>query len=157
MSNAFSPQRLAAIRRMRQARRLFKVQPLFAFHQMLVDYPAYTVEDFWEDLRYRSRPKRRKGRCPLVAYGRYSRMMQYRELYRSTGIAEYGLHVLRLRKNMTKPYRVLVKIKGEAGLYTLAATIPIERIERLTSDLQTCVGLQEAERLIEDCRSWGSR
>ncbi|WP_289035014.1 hypothetical protein, partial [uncultured Flavobacterium sp.] len=69
MGKPFTPQRLANIRRMRKARRLYKKQPLFAYDILCKEYPDYTYDKFWDDLRYRRKPKRRKGKSALVRYG----------------------------------------------------------------------------------------
>ena len=149
MGKPFSPERLANIRRMRKARRLYKKQPVFAFAIMVAEYPEYTIEKFWDDLRYRRPPKKKKGKSSLVRYGRYRRMEQLNGQYLATGNLEYGLQAVRLRRNMTKPYRVLVRVSGQEIEYSFSPLIPIERIENLVRELSNCKDLAEADKLIE--------
>lgn len=152
MGKPFTPERLANIRRIRKARRLYKKQPLFAYDILCKEYPDYTYDKFLDDLRYRRKPKRRKGKSPLVRYGRYRRMEQLNELYRSTADIEYGLQAQRLRKYMTKPYRVLVRVSGKVLEYGFSPLIRIEEIEHLTTKLPTCKTEKEADELVEHFR-----
>lgn len=153
MGKPFTPERLASIRRMRKARRLFKKQPLFAFEILCAEYNGYTYERFWDDLRYRTKPRgRKKGKSPLVRYGRYRRMEQLNERYRQTGNADYALQAQKLRRNMTKPYRVLARIAGGIFEYSFSPLIRIEEMEKLTAQLPKCATEQEAEELVEQVR-----
>lgn len=149
MGKPFTPERLENIRRMRRARRLFRKQPLFAYDAMRKEYPAYTYDQFWDDLRYRRKPKRRKGRNPLVRYGRWGRMESLKARYGNTGNVEYALQALRLRRHMAKPYRVLAKVGGEILEYGLSPFIPISEIEKLVAELPKCKSESEADVLVE--------
>lgn len=149
MGKPFSSERLATIRRMRKARRIFKRQPLFAFEILRQEYPDYTYEKFLDDLRYRKPPKKRKGKSGLLRYGRFDRMEKMKALFAETGKLEYGLQAQRLRRFMTKPYRVQFRIDGEVLEYHFSALIPIERIEKLTMELRGCDSIAKAEKVIE--------
>jgi hypothetical protein len=148
MVKPFTPERLANIRRMRKARRLYGKQPLFAYSILCMDNPAYTYNNFLDDLRYRKPPKRRKGKSPLIRFGRYKRMERLIAQYSENLNTEYLLQAQHLRKHMTKPYRVLVKINGEILEYCFSPTIPIEDIERLTMALPACKTEKEADELV---------
>lgn len=152
MGKPFSPERLASIRRMRKARRLFKKQPLFAYEILCSEYMDYTYEKFWDDLRYRTRPKRRKSKSPLVRFGRYRRMEKLNELFRVTANIDYGLQAQRLRRHMTKPYRVLVRIDGQILEYSFSPLIKIEEIERFTVELPKCRTAAQADEFVEQFR-----
>lgn len=152
MGKPFTPERLARIRRMRKARRLYRAQPLFAFEMMQQQYPAYTYQDFCDDLRYRKKPKRRKGKSFLKRFGRYARMEQLNEMYHRTGNIAYAVQAQRLRKHMTKPYRILVRIDGDILEYGLSALVRIEEVERLTNLLPKCKTQQQADTLMEQFR-----
>lgn len=149
MGKKFTPERLANIRRMRKARRTFKIQPLFAFETMRLDYPDYTQEQFWDDLRYRKKPRKKKGKSSLMRFGRYRRMEKLDELYRTTENIEYALQSQTLRRRMTKPYRVLVRIGGQSIEYSFSPLIQIENIERLVVELPACRTEQEADERVE--------
>ncbi len=149
MGKKLSPERLASIRRMRKTRRLFKSQPLFAYDIMCRVYSNYTYNDFLDDLRYRHKPKPRKGRSALKRYGRYQRMIRLIQLYSSTGNADYALQAQRLRRYMTKQYRVVVKINGEILEYNFSPLIGIEQIEQLTDKLPRCSTREKADELAE--------
>lgn len=150
MGKPFSPERLANIRRMRQARRLYKKQPVFAFELLKKEYPGYTHEQFWDDLRYRKRPKKKKGKSPLCRYGRYRRMLELGAQYSLTGNIDFAIQAMKLRRNMTKPYRVMVRLEGEILEFELSATIPIEPIEKLVADLSGCQNPEQARQMVQD-------
>jgi hypothetical protein len=152
MGKPFTPERLASVRRMRKARRLYKKEPLFAYEMLCMEYPEYTYDNFWDDLRYRKKPKRRKGKCPLVRYGRYRRMEKLHNLYRETGNVAYALQAQRLQRRMTKPYRVLVRIGSEVWEYSFSPLVRMEEIESLTVLLPKCRTVKEAEEMVEQFR-----
>lgn len=152
MGKPFTPERLASTRRMRKARRLYRRQPVFAFPFLCTEYPDYTHEQFLDDLRYRTKPKRKNKKTTLTRYGRYGRMVELLGLYRNTGNTEYAVQAQQLRKRMTKPYRVLVKINGKSWEYGVDATIPIREVEQLTAELSTCSTLEEADATV--ARFW---
>lgn len=149
MGKPFTPERLANIRRIRKARRLYRKQPLFAFEILLTEYPNYTQDKFWDDLRCRSIRKNRKGKSPLIRYGRYRRMQQLIELYKNTQIIDYALKAQRLRRLMTVPYRVMVKIGGKAIEYNFCPLMQIEEIENIMTQLLKCLTVQDADKLIK--------
>lgn len=153
MGKPFTPERLANIRRLRKARRLYKKQPLFAYHQLCGEYFNYSHEQFLNDLRYRNKPKQRKGKSTMLRYGRYRRMEKLLDLYRETDNMEYALTALQLRRNLTKPYRVLVKIAGETWEYSFSPLIAIQQIENLISALAPCRTVKEVEELVERYRN----
>lgn len=153
MGKKFTPERLANIRRMRKARRLYRKEPVFAFATMLNTYPDYTHEQFLDDLRYRKPPKRRKGKAVLLRYGRYQQMLRFLELYKRTENVEYAIQAQRLRSRMTKPYRVLARVCGETWEYNFDPTISLHEIERLTIALSTCKTVKEVDKMVEEFRN----
>lgn len=100
---------------MRRARRLFRKAPLFAFAMMREEYPQYTHENFCDDLRYRTKRRRKRGKSQLLRYGRYRRMELLKEQFRQTGNSDFALQAQKLHRNMTKPYRVLARVWGKLG------------------------------------------
>ena len=150
MGKPFSPERLENVRRMRKARRLYKKQPVFAFEILKREYPEYTHEQFWDDLRYRRRPKKKKGKSPLCRYGRYRRMQELGAQFEVTGKFEFAIQAMQLRKNMTKPYRVMVRVGGEVLEFELSAMIPIVRIECLVAELSKCQDAEQARQVVEE-------
>ncbi|MBL7734453.1 MAG: hypothetical protein JNL51_03270 [Chitinophagaceae bacterium] len=79
-------------------------------------------------------------------------MEQLNELYRATENTDYALKAEQLRRNMTKPYRMLLKVEGKIWEYSFSALIRIEEIERLSKELSGCKTLNEVEALIEQFR-----
>lgn len=152
MGKPFTPERLANIRRMRKARRLYRKQPLFAYLLMLGSYPDYSYDDFLDDLRYRKPPKRRKSKSGLMRYGRYFKMVEFAQRYLQTRNAEDGLKARQLRERMTKPYRVMVKIEGYRLEYGFSPLIPLAQIEELVRELNTCTAETHADELVERFR-----
>lgn len=153
MGKPFTPERLANIRRMRKARRLFKKQPLFAFDILCREYSDYTHERFVDDLTYRTKRKRKKKKSSLVRYGRYRRMEQLKTLYEQTGIVEYALQAQKLRRLMTRPYRVMVRVEKMRLEYSFSELIPIAQIEQLCKELAVCGTVKNADKLVEHFRS----
>jgi hypothetical protein len=152
MGIPFTPERLLAIRRLRKARRLYKKQPLFAYGIMRNEYPDYTYEQFWDDLRYRKPRIKKKGKCPLFRYGRYFRMQKLIAMYRNTDEINFALQALRLARHMTKPYRVVTKIGGNISEYSLSPLIAIELVEKLTANLRDCTTEQETDEMVDKFR-----
>lgn len=147
----FSEERLLNIRRLRRARYLTKKTPLFAFQIMQSEYEGYSYEQFLDDLRRRSKQKeKKKGRSPLVRYGRYQQMETALGSYHLTGDIEFAIEAQRLRKRMTKPYRILFRCGTETVEYSLSALIPIGSIARLTEQLKTVTNMQQADRLVSE-------
>ncbi|OJV51682.1 MAG: hypothetical protein BGO31_00320 [Bacteroidetes bacterium 43-16] len=154
MGKPFTPERLANIRRLRKARRLYKQQPVFAFAILCAEFKDYTYEQFQDDLRIRNKSKRTKNKkSSLVRFGRYFKMIQFLELYRNTGIVDYARQAQKLRSVITKPYRVLVKIEGQYFEYGLDPTIAVKEVERLVYELKKCKTEIEADKMIEHFRS----
>lgn len=154
MSSKFSPERLYRIRRLRRARRLWKQQPIFAYPQMREEYPTYSYEEFCDDLRRRSKERRRrKGRSPLVRYGRYGAFLRLMADYQSNGSWESVRRAMALRKRMTMPYRLRVQIGGQGYEYTLSPYIPQSQIEELALNVRACKSFNEVERMVDAVRA----
>jgi hypothetical protein len=152
MGNPFTPQRLENIRRLRKARRLFKQTPLFAFHLMKQDYPDYTNEQFVDDLRRRSKTKQKKSKTTLCRYGRYNRFLSLTRQFQDSGDQRLAEQAMQLRRNMTKPYRVLVRCGRESREFSLSPLIPFRDVEELNRQLCTCQTMLEAVELVENFR-----
>ena len=154
MGKPFTPERLESTRRMRRARRLYRQQPLFAYEMLSSEYMGYSYGQFLDDLRYRTKPKPKEKKSTLIRYGRYRRMRELLERYRQTGELEFALQAQRLRKRMTAPYRVLLRINGESIEYGFEPTIAITEIERLTADLKNCKSEKDADEMVEGFRKY---
>jgi len=144
---AFSPKRLFLIRRLRKARRLWKKQPLFAYHMMQEQYPGYTFAEFQEDLRLRSRKRKRKGKSGLCRYGRYQKIQQLLDEFHMTRDFDRIREADRLRRNITKPYRVMIRLEGETREFEFQAVVPVERIKALVQNARACKTWSEFEIL----------
>src|SRR5690606_21915994 len=152
MGNPFPPDRLAAIRRLGRPSRFYNHRPLLAYLVRSGIYPGSSSEEFMDDLRYRRPPRRRRGRNNLVRYGRYARMVQLADRYQKTGNAEEALQAMRLRRNMTKPYRVMVKVEKVRLEYIFSPLVPIRHIEELVGRLAACGSENEADGIVRDFR-----
>lgn len=152
MGKPFTPERLENIRRMRKARRLFKKQPLFAYATMLENYPNYTQHEFLDDLRLRKPRKKKKFKSPLLRYGRYYRMEEMKSKYMATGNIDFALQAQRLRRHLTKPYRVKVRIAHSTIEYGFSPLIQISDIELLVAKLAGCKDEKHADELVADFR-----
>ncbi|CDS93674.1 hypothetical protein BN1088_1431624 [Sphingobacterium sp. PM2-P1-29] len=150
MSKPFTPERLANIRRIRKARRLFKKIPLFAFAYMLEDIPDYTFKQFLDDLRIRRPGKKRKGKSFLCRYGRYWAMREFIRLYDQTKDIAYALKAQKLRNEMTKPYRLLVRYKNLYRELYYSPLIPYSQIKELSDHINRCNNLNEVDKVIAD-------
>ncbi|WP_130855625.1 hypothetical protein [Olivibacter jilunii] len=149
----FSPERLAKIRRMRKARRLWKQVPLFAFSLMAAEYPGYSHMAFLCDLRRRSPKKRRHAKAYLSRFGRYLRMQELAKRFKLEGNIEDGIKAQVLQKNMTKPYRLLTRTKDGSMEFLFSPLTPIVQIERLSQSLRNCRSNSEVESMVEAFRA----
>lgn len=152
MGKPFTLERLIKIRRMRKARRLFKQLPLFAYELLQLEYTNYSDQEFWDDLRIRTKRKSRKRKSPLVRFGRYNRIEQLKCQFYETGNYDLIIKAHQLRKNITRPYRVLVRLKGKYCEYSFCPLIPITHIEQLTASFKDCTSEQEVEEIIDQFR-----
>ncbi len=151
MGKPYSAQRLANIRRMRKARRLYRLEPVFAYERLSREYAGYSQEDFLDDLRIRSKRKgRKKSKSPLMRYGRFRRMQKLIDLFMQTDDIAYALQAQRLRDNMTAPYRLQLIISGAHLAYSFSALIRIEDIESLVKRLSACKSQAQAERIVRE-------
>ena len=141
------------MRRLRRARYLTKKMPLFAFQVMQSEYQGYTYDQFLDDLRRRSKPKQKKGRSPLIRYGRYQHLQKALADYHITGDIRFAIEAQQLRKRITKPYRVLYRCKSGTFEYTLSSLIPMKCIIQLTEQLKSTTDIQQAELLIDQTRA----
>lgn len=149
----FSVERLYSIRRLRKARRLFKRFPLFAFEMMRETYPEYEYELFWDDLRRRTPKKKRKKKSPLVRYGRYWRMDKLISQFRLTKNFELIEQANQLRRQITKPYRMVIRLKGMRKEYFFSPFISIERIEELNRKFKIDMTEQQVDAIVDEFRN----
>jgi len=149
MGTPLTPEKLYLLRRLRKARRLTKKVPLFAFQMMKEEHPDYTYEEYCADLRRRSKPKpKRKGKSPLMRYGRYWRIQKLVKEFHAKGNHDCIRRANILRQNITKRYKIRYSINKEGAEYSFSALIPIERIETLVHSINQCKTAEEAEALI---------
>lgn len=150
-----SPEALFRLRRLRQARRLFKRAPLFAYHWMQQEYRDYSHQEFLTDLRP-SNTKKWSAKSTLIRYGRYFRMRELlREYFRSRDINV--LHKAQLlRQRMTKPYQIRCRIDGVWLDYQLPATVAIATIEDLMVKLNSCHSEHQADEMVKACTRYGA-
>lgn len=151
MSGKFSSERLFKIRRMRKARRLFKQMPLFAFVIMQAEYVGYSLVQFQDDLRRRSKPKpKKKGKSPLARFGRYWRIQQLIARYSYTLDEALIIKAMKLRQRITKPYRLEVRLKGMIHEFTILPLTPIQDVESLITKFNHCKTEEEIDRVFAD-------
>ncbi|WEK21325.1 MAG: hypothetical protein P0Y49_09245 [Candidatus Pedobacter colombiensis] len=141
----FSPERLMHIRRLRKARRLYKKIPLFAYYQMLQEYPGYALSEFWEDLRIRRKPKPKSKKSNAIKYGRYWRIQKLLKAYGDTGDINLMVQAKKLQERIAKPYQVFVKLGRECYEFSFSCYIPLEKIEMLTKQFRACKTVEEID------------
>ncbi|GAA0536960.1 hypothetical protein [Chitinophaga japonensis] len=146
----YAPETLLRIRRMRKARRLYRQQPVFAYSIMSAEFQGYSHEEFWNDLRRRTPPKKRKGKSGLRRYGRYGEMCRLLDRYRQTGNVADALKAQKLRNRITQPYRLQVRIGKLLKEYLLSPLIPVNSVKELTCSLHGCKDYAEADNKINE-------
>ncbi len=148
MGKPFSPDRLINIRRMRKARRLFKKAPLFAYSYMKEGYPDYSYLQFLDDLRVRRPGKKKNVKSPLARYGRYAAMREFLRLYEQSKEISYAIKAQELRKNMTKPYRLLIRYKNLSRELEFSLLIPYAQIKELSDNINRCRSRAAIDKLV---------
>lgn len=148
----FSPERLEKIRRLRKARRFYQQAPAFAYIWLQAEYPDYTYSEFLDDLRRRSKRMHRKGKSPLSRYGRYGKMAALITEYEQTKDHQLLIQANQLRSNMTKPYRVFVKLKSYAVEFSFSPFIRYEHIAVLSEQVRQCNSEIEIETMVQEFR-----
>lgn len=150
----FTAERLLRIRRLRKARRLYKQSPIFAYDLMRVEYPTYTHDEFWDDLRRCTKKKKRKGKTPLIRYGRYWRIQELLGRYGLTNDETLIIQANRLQERITKPYRIMVKLKGDCMEFTVSPLVPIREIELLTQRFGQCETAEQIDHIFNDFKKY---
>jgi hypothetical protein len=148
MKRKLCPEALYSLRRLRLARRLWKKEPLFAFITLKEKYPDCTYEQFLSDLVRRSKPKAKKSKSGLQRYGRYHRMVECISKFKEYQDITAGLEALRLRKYMTAPHRLLVRIGKKHKDYFFDPLISFSSIQKLNEKICLCKSEQEVEDLV---------
>ncbi len=121
--------------------------PLFAFAIMQFEIPGYAYTQFIDDLRIRKiKPKKTKISSPLKRYGRYAEMLRQLEAYKQTENVLFGLKAQQLRKDMTKPYRVIIQKNGKSHEYNLSPFVPYQTVSKLVKELTSFSNLDQAEQ-----------
>gem|GEM_PF-4242622 len=113
-------------------------------------YTDYSYLDFLADLRYRTVPKKRKGKNTMQRYGRYNRIQQLMEKYWQTGNIDDAIAAKRLRDLLTKPYRVWYKCEGVPVEVCFSPLVPLIHIENLVVKLRTVHLEKEANELVSE-------
>lgn len=149
-SRKFSTERLANIRRIRKARRLYRQVPLFAQLLMAEKYPGYDDKQFCDDLRRRSKAKPRRKKSTLQRFGRYHRMIQLIRDYKESRDTSLLIEAATLRRNMTKPYRVRVRLGKRIYEFSFPPTVSILQIEALTARFGTCKTPEEIDTVYNE-------
>lgn len=146
----FTPERLNHIRRLRKARRLWKQAPLLALQEMQIAYPDYTEAQFRDDLRIRRKPQSKKRvKSPLVRYGRHAQIPKLMAQYDATKDTEYVRQAMQLRKMITQPYRVLVKLDGRKVEFCYSPLTAYKTIVAWVEKIKTCQTWSAFEELHE--------
>ena len=148
MKRKLSPEKLSGLRRLRLARRLWKKEPLLAYFTLKEKFPDCTYEQFLSDLVRRSKPKEKKSKSGLQRYGRYSRMAECISQFKEFHDTDAGREAIRLRKYMTTPHRILVRIKGKYKDYFFHPLISHSSIQELNQKINLCKTEQEVENLV---------
>ena len=134
----FTPDRLLRIRRVRKARFLWEKLPLLAFEEMRQQYSNYSYNQFLDDLRRRSARRKKKIKTPLDRFGRYGEMKRLASLFQETGDVKAGIRANQLRKVLTKPYRVRIRIGGKTWEFTYPPTIAYKAISSFVNAASRC-------------------
>lgn len=148
----FSQERLMHIRRLRRARMLYKKVPLFAYQQLSTEYPGYTVEEFWEDLKPRRRPTPKTKKDTGMRYGRYAEIGRLLSDYQRTGNIKDLITANSLQARLRKPYRLQVIRQHEVFECSISPLVPIQRVRQLREMLAASSSIDEARKVYESFR-----
>jgi len=154
----YSHETIYRIRRLRQARRLFRSVPLFAYELMKQEHPGYSYELFIQDITPRkSKQRYRHVKNHLSRYGRYFEMRRMAVLYEQTGNPLHGLKADQLRKYLTQPYRVRLKIDSEIRELNYPPTYSLPFIQNLIEKASGCNSWVQFEEMEKELRRYGAR
>lgn len=140
---AWSIEAIMRNRRKRKARRTWKQQPLFAYNLLLNEFPGYSPENFERDLSISKGKIKKSGKSPLARYGRYPVMMKLLAKWETSKEVSTGLEIVKFRRNMTKPYRLIAFFGKERWCFEYPATYTIATMAKLVSAAGSSKSLDE--------------
>jgi len=140
---AWSVEAIMRNRRRRKAQRTWKQQPLFAYNILLQDFPDYSPENFVGDLSASKSKVNKSKKSFLVRYGRYPVMMKLLAKWEISKEVLIGLEIIKLRRNMTKPYRLVATFRKEKWCFEYPATYSITTMENLVAAAGESKSLEE--------------
>lgn len=143
MPMAWSIEAVMKNRRKRKARRVWKQQPLFAFSLLAAEFPDYTPEAFIKDVRITNDKKSKFKKTSLARYGRYPVLMNLLAKWKRDRDVSIGLEILKLRRNMTKPYRLVVTFEKKQWCFEYPATYAVTTMEKLVTAADSAKNLEE--------------
>lgn len=150
MRTPFSPERLANIRRLRKARRLFKKEPLFAFNHLTHEFPDYTFEQFLDDLRIRKKSKKKTIPKRLERYGRYNKVKELLDRYQQTNDIRFAIQAKQIMDQLRKPYRLQIVLNKKISEYCFHPYTPYSAVEQLSNQLKSCTTQEQIKKLVAD-------
>jgi len=82
-------------------------------------------------------------------------MQLYINQYQETGDYMFLIKAQALRRLLTKPYRIMVRLNGTEYTYKVSALIPIEKIESIMPQIQKCTQPEAVDTIIDSITGSG--
>lgn len=143
-----SKESLEKLRRLRKARREQKNFPLFAFAEMQSEFCEYSEGDFAEDLRRRSKPKKKRAKKnPLLKFGRYRKIQALLVEFDRTHDFSLIERANKLRPLIRQYYRVKIRKGDHACEYFYAPECDYDKIAVLCNKMGKCATWEEVDAL----------
>lgn len=150
MSKPFSHERLTKIRRLRKARRLFNKEPLFAYNQLIKEFPDYSYDQFLDDLRIRKKSKKKVIPKRLERYGRYSKVKELLIRYQQTDDTRFAIQAKQIMDQLRKPYRLQIVLNKQISEYCFHPYTPYSVVEQLSKQVKSCKTQEQIEKLVAE-------
>jgi hypothetical protein len=83
-------------------------------------------------------------------------MQRFITQYKETGDLMFLYEAQKLRKSLTKPYQLLIRLNGITKMHFISAFVPFEQVQRLTEKIRECNDLDHIDSLIQSLDRFGN-
>ncbi len=115
----------------------------------LKDIMPVSEEEYHSVLSKLKKLKKRKGKSPLVRYGRYRQMEKYLTEYKQTGDLNFLIRANEVRNRLSKMYKLEMLYQGKKIVYSYSAIIDYKQILKIIELSKHVKSHEEYEAMVK--------